>query len=333
VDRGIAVIGPVAAGLPGFRLPQMAWKDLEPLIPVAASCFVVIVTQSAATARTYALSHRESLDENADLAGLAAANGLAALSGAFVVNGSPTQTTIVESAGSKSQLAQLSAAVVIALILGFFTRPLQYLPKCVLGSIVFMVAIRLMKLRELRDIRRESPGEFLLAATTAAVVVLVGVEQGIVLAMVMSLLRVVQHSYHPHSGVLVRGPGDVFQVTPVVPGAQSEPGLTVYRFGAPLFYANVGRFAEEIRTIVSATPPRWIVVDAAPITKVDFTAARIMENLLNDLKARNVVLAFGHVEPELQADLDRHHLTDRIGRDHIFDRLHEAIDAWHRLAG
>jgi MFS superfamily sulfate permease-like transporter len=93
----------------------------------------------------------------------------------------------------------------------------------------------------------------------------------------------------------------------------------------------VGRFADEIRTIISAAPPRWIVVDAAPITKLDFTAARIMENLLADLAARNVVLVFAHVEPELRSDLDRHHLTERIGPEHIFDRLHEAIDAWHKL--
>ena len=329
--RGIAVIGPVAAGLPNLRFPQLGWRDLESLIPIAVSCFVVIVTQSAATARTYALSHHQALDEDADLAGLAAANGLAALSGTFVVNGSPTQTAIVESAGSKSQVAQLSAAIVIALILGFFTRPLAYLPRCVLGSIVFIVAIRLMRLRELGDIRRESPGEFMLAAITAAVVVVLGVEQGIVLAMVMSLLRIVQHSYHPDSGILVEAPGDVFRVKPVVAGAQSAPGLTIYRFGAPLFYANARRFSDEVRILASVTPPRWIIIDASPITKVDFTAARIIENLLAELALRNVVLVFAHVEPELRSDLDRHRLTERIGRDHIFDRVHDAMAAWRRL--
>ncbi len=104
-------------------------------------------------------------------------------------------------------------SVVVGAVLLFFTKPLQYLPRCVLGAIVFIVAIRLLKFKELRDIRRESPGEFWLAAVTAVVVVVVGVEQGIVLAMVMSLLRIVQHSYHPHTAVLVEGPGGLFQLT------------------------------------------------------------------------------------------------------------------------
>ncbi|HYA16477.1 MAG TPA: sodium-independent anion transporter, partial [Bryobacteraceae bacterium] len=109
------------------------------------------------------------------------------------------------------------------------------------------------------------------------------------------------------------------------------PGLTIYRFGAPLFYANAGRFSDEVLSLASLAPPRWIIVDASPITKVDFTAARIIENLLAELALRNVVLVFAHVEPELRSDLDRHHLTERIGRDHIFDRVHDAMAAWRRL--
>src|SRR5262249_41156628 len=147
--RGIAVIGPVASGLPRLTILDIAWKDIEALIPVATSCFVMIVTQSAATARFYALQHHQRLDENADLVGLAAANGLAAFSGTFVVNGSPTQTAIAETAGARSQAAQVFAVAVVALVLLFLSQPLQYLPQCVLGSIVFIVAIRLIDLRGL----------------------------------------------------------------------------------------------------------------------------------------------------------------------------------------
>jgi len=332
--RGIAVIGPVASGLPHLTLPDFRWKDTETLLPVAASCFVMIVTQSAATARIYALRHHERLDEDADLIGLSAANGLAAFSGTFVVNGSPTQTTVVESAGAKSQVAQVSAAAVVALVLLFLTHPLQYLPRCVLGSIVFIVAIRLVDLKGMSAIRRESPGEFALALTTASVVVLLGVEQGIVIAMVMSLLRIVQHSYHPHTAVLVKGEGDLWQLTPAVPGAVTEPGLVVYRFGAPLFYANAGRFSDEIRALVGPWPSqvRWVLVDAGAITKLDYSAARVVQELQTELAGRKVELAFAHVEPELQADLDRHHLTEVIGPARIFDKLHEAVAHYHELA-
>ena len=130
--HGIAILGPVSSGLPHLTVPELKWADIEVLVPIAGSCFVMILTQSAATARMYALKNHQRLDENADLTGLAAANGLAALSGTFVVNGSLTQTTNVEAAGAKSQVAHVSAAVVVALVLLFFSKPLQYLPRCVL---------------------------------------------------------------------------------------------------------------------------------------------------------------------------------------------------------
>ena len=148
------------------------------------------------------------LDESSGLVGLSAANTAAALSGTFVVDGSPTQTAMVESSGGQSQLAQVATAIAVAFVLLFLTKPLQYLPRCVLGAIVFFIAVRLIDVRGLRDIRRESPGEYALAVFTAAVVVLVGVEQGILLAMVLSLLRIVRHSYRPHTGVFVVNEGE-----------------------------------------------------------------------------------------------------------------------------
>jgi SulP family sulfate permease len=332
-SRGIAVLGPVAGGLPHLGLPNVSWREVEVLIPVAGSCFVMIVAQSAATARIYAAHNRQLLDENADLAGLSAANAAAALSGAFVVNGSPSQTAMMESSGGRSQMAHVAAAVVVGLVLLFLTHPLQYLPRCVLGSIVFLVAIRLVNLRALGDIRRESPGEFLLASTTAGVVVLVGVEQGIVLAMVLSLLRIVHHSYHPHTAVLTRGEAGLWQLNPVVPGAVTEPGLVVYRFGATLFYANAGRFADEIRMLVGPVPSslRWLVVDCGAIINVDYTAARVVRELQEDLAQSGVALVFAHVQSDLKPDLDRHHLTEAIGANRIFESLHEALASYHSL--
>jgi sulfate permease, SulP family len=192
--HGITVIRPVAGGLPRIGLPDVTWGEIPPLLPVAASCFLMIVAQSAATARAYASRHRQTLDEDTDLVGLSAANAAAALSGTFVVNGSPTQTAMVERSGGRSQLAHLATAAVVAFVLLFLTGPLHYLPLCVLGAIVLTIAVELVDVRGLRNIQRESPGEFRLALVTAAAVVVIGVEQGILLAMVLSLLRHVRHS-------------------------------------------------------------------------------------------------------------------------------------------
>ena len=156
----------------------MRWGEALALVPVAGSCFLMIIAQSAATARAYASRHRETLDENADIVGLSAANAAAALSATFVVNGSPTQTSMVETSGGRSQLAHLATAGVVALVLLFLTGPLQYLPRCVLGAIVFTIAVGLVDLRGLRDILRESPGEFQLALATAAAVVVISVQHG-----------------------------------------------------------------------------------------------------------------------------------------------------------
>jgi sulfate permease, SulP family len=329
--HGIPVVGPVSGGLPHLGLPHVPWKDVVSLLGVAASCFVMIVAQSAATARFYAARHHQRDDEDADLVGLSAANAAAAVSGTFVVDGSPTQTAMVESSGGQSQLAQVSTAACVALVLLFLTKPLQYLPRCVLGAIVFFIAVRLIDLRGMRTIRRESPGEYRLAWITAATVVLLGVEQGILLAMVLSLLRIVRHSYQPHTAVLVLKAGvEPLQPVPPIPGTFTEPGLVLYRFGAALFYANAGRFSDQIRSLVGPAPSavRWLVVDAEAITNIDFTAARAVGELHQDLVRSGVVLGFARVPVSLRADLDRHHLTRVIGPGHLFDRLHDAIQAY-----
>jgi len=331
--HGIAIIGPVVGGLPHLGLPDVHWRDVVPLLGVSASCFVMILAQSAATARFYAGRHDQHLDESADLVGLSAANAAAALSGTFVVDGSPTQTAMVESSGGQSQLAHVATAIAVALVLLFLTEPLQYLPRCVLGAIVFLLAVRLIDVRGLRDIRRESPGEYALAVFTAAVVVLVGVEQGILIAMVLSLLRIVRHSYRPHTGVLVVNEGDIWHIVPAVPGTVTRPGLVIYRFGAGLFYANAGLFADQIRGLVGPTlsPVRWLIVDAEAITNVDYTAARTVRQLHKELVDRRVVLVFARASLSLKADLDRHLLTQVIGPAQFFERIHDAAAAFTKL--
>jgi MFS superfamily sulfate permease-like transporter len=330
--HGIQTIGPVPGGLPHLGPPHVSWKDLPPLISVAASCSIMIITQSAATARVYAARHHQQLDENDDLTGLSTANALAGLSGTFVVNGSLTQTAMVEGAGAQSQLAQLATAAVVALVLLFLTRPLEYLPQCVLGALVFVIAIRLIKLRTILDIRRESPGEFALALTTAGVVVAVGVEQGIVLAMILSLFRIVQHSYHPHTGVLVLSKDGVWDLKPVAPGVATEPGLVVYRFGASLFYANANRFAEEVNCLAGKAPVqvRWLIVDGESIENLDYSASRVVVELQKTLKTAGTQLGFARMSWGLKADFVRHHVSNVIDPALIFNRLHDAVAAFEQ---
>ena len=326
--HGVAVVGPVIGGLPRLGLPAMTWHDINQLVPIAGSCVVMIVAQSAATARFYATRHHQRLDEDADLIGLSAANAAAALSGTFVVDGSPTQTAMVEGSGGQSQLAQVATAVVVAFVLLFLTKPLQYLPRCALGAIVFVIAIRLVDLAGLRDIQRESPGEFALALLTAAIVVLIGVEQAIVLAMVLSLLRVLNHSYHPQTGVLVEGEQGLWETKPAEAETVTEPGLVIYRFGAALFYANAGLFAHQVRMLARTSGVKWLVVDAEAITNVDYSAARMLLDLSQLLKQINVEFSFARTAPSLRADLVRHRVIEAIGEQRIFPRLHNATAAF-----
>jgi SulP family sulfate permease len=331
--HGISIIGPVVGGLPRLSFPDVHWGDIPSLVSVAGSCAVMILTQSAATSRIYAARHHEHLDADQDIIGLSAANAAAAFSGTFVVNGSPTQTEIIAGFGSRSQIGQVSAAVVVALVLLFVTKPIQYLPHCVLGALVFLVALRLIKFRALQAILPESPAEYTLALITAAFVVLAGVEQGIVLAMVTSLLRIVHHSYHPRSGVMISEGDGTWKLIPPVTGAVTEPGLILYRFGAALFYANATRFSSEILTLVGPSPSavRWLIVDGEAITNIDYSAARVVVELKNILAQANVTFGFARVPWNTRADLDRHHVTEAISPSLIFNRLHDACDAYEKL--
>lgn len=328
-SHGIAVIGPIPGGLPSIRLPAVTWSEVLALVPVSVSCFVMIVAQSAATARSFAVRYHEKIDSDADILGLSAANLAAALSGTFVVNGSPTQTAVADHVGARSQIAQWVLAGAVLLVLWVATAPLQYLPRCVLASIVFTIAVGMIDLRRLRGIRRESPGEYSLAIVTAATVVALGVEEGILLAIALSLFRHVRHSYRPHTMILAPDATGRWIPIPATPGTMTEPGIIVYRFGADLFYANQNRFADEVRALVAhaPTPIHCFIVDAGAITDIDYSAAQSLLELLEDLERQKVSMVFGRVNDYLRSDMDRHGITAAIGEGHIFPTLHEAIAA------
>jgi MFS superfamily sulfate permease-like transporter len=227
---------------------------------------------------------------------------------------------MVETNGGSSQITHLTTAAVVAVVLLVLTGPLRYLPTCALGAIVFVVAVRLIDVSGLRKLRRSSPSEFILALLTTAAVVFLGVERGIILALVLSLLDHVRHGYQPHTAVVLRDPVEHWQMVPVAPGKAVEPGLVLYWFGADLYYANAPLFTEQARLLAAAGPPevRWLVVDSGAITGVDYTAATALKQLRLDLARQGVVLAFTRVNDSFREDLDRMKLTAAIGAEHIF---------------
>jgi MFS superfamily sulfate permease-like transporter len=189
--------------LPSIGLPNgVSWGDATKLLPTAASMFLVILAQSAATSRAHAVKYNERVEENSDLVGLGLANLTAGLSGSFVVNGSPTKTAMVDQANSHTQVAQLTTAVMVAIVLLLLTRPLQYLPNAVLSSVVFLLGVRLIAVKAMRRIYRLRRDEFWVALVTAMVVVAVVVEQGIVLAIVLSLIAHIKRHVTPHNAVV-----------------------------------------------------------------------------------------------------------------------------------
>jgi high affinity sulfate transporter 1 len=330
-SHGVSVLGPVPSGLPHIGFPQgITWSDTTGLLATSASMFLVILAQSAATARAYAVKYQENFVANDDLVGLSGANLAAGLSSTFVVNGSPTKTEMVDEAKSHTQVAQLTTAGVVALVLLFLTKPLQYLPNAVLSSVVFLIGLKLVDIANMRKIWRLRKDEFWVAVFTAAVVVGVGVEQGIILAIVVSLILHVDRHYRPRNAVVGWDSSGAFETLPVEPGRVSEPGLIVYRFGVGLFYANVSRLADEVTALVDvADPPRWFVLHAVAIDDVDYTGGQALSELARELARLNIVFAVADAGPQLQRELDRFGVTKEIGSDHVFDSLESARAAFH----
>src|SRR6266571_1732736 len=314
---GVEILGYVPRGLPQ-------------LLTTALSIFFVILAQSAATSRAYALRYTEDFDENVDLIGLGLANIAAGISGAFVVNGSPTKTEIVNSAGGRTQIAQITTAFIVLLVLLFLTAPLAYLPTAVLASVVFLIGIRLIDVKGMRRVFHLSKAEFIVAAITAIVVVTVGVEQGILLAIVLSIIDHLRHSYRPFDALMVPTPSGNWKPMPVEQGSQAAPGLVVYLFASGLYYANSTRFSQEILKVVESAEPKikWFVIHAAAITYIDFTAADTFQQVHKTLHKRSVTLVLSNVVDNVKKELDHYGLTALIGEEHFFDTLPEVLEAY-----
>ncbi|MET0476702.1 MAG: SulP family inorganic anion transporter [Actinomycetota bacterium] len=328
--HGVSILGPVPSGLPSIGLPSgVSWHDAAQLLAAAVSMFLVILAQSAATSRAYAVKYNERFTENTDLVGLGLANLTAGLSGTFVVNGSPTKTEMVDEAKSHTQVAQLTTAVMVAIVLLFLTKPLQYLPNAVLSSVVFLIGVKLIAVRGMRAIYSLRPDEFWVALVTAIVVVVLGVEQGILLAIVLSLIVHVKRHFTPHDAVVRFDEHGHVRLAEPTPGTVTEPGLVIYRFPVGIFYANAVRLSEDAMRLVNVPdPPRWFVLHAEAIDDIDYTGAQTLLELADHLHQRGIVLAVAEASDDLRRELDRFGLTDKIGPDRYLDSLQDAREAF-----
>ena len=325
-SHGVAVVGSVPRGLPSLGLPALGWHDAAALLGAAASMFVVILAQSAATSRAYAVKYEEPFSEAADLVGLAAANAAAAFSGTFVVNGSPTKAQMVDSAGGRSQLAQLTASAAVLVVLVLFTRPLAYLPDAALAAVVFLIAVQLIDVKEMRQLRACRKREYAVALLTTAAVVILGVEYGIVVAVVASIVDHLRHSYSPLNSVLMKSAAGHWHASPVGPGARTEQGLVVYRFGTSLYYANAAKLLEDVAALIGhGRPLRWLVVDCAAIGDVDYTASTALVKLIEHVHQRHVRLVLTSVLGPVRQQLDRY----GISPDAFYDTPGQALEAFH----
>ncbi len=328
-SHGVAVVGSVPRGLPSLGLPALGWHDAATLLGAAASMFVVILAQSAATSRAYAVKYEEPFSEATDLVGLGAANVAAAFSGTFVVNGSPTKAQMVDSAGGRSQLAQLTASAAVLVVLVLFTRPLAYLPDAALAAVVFLIAVQLIDIKEMRQIRACRKRESVIALLTALAVVTLGVEYGIVVAVVASTVDHLRHSYSPLNSVLMKSAAGHWHATPVGPGARTEEGLVVYRFGTSLYYANAARLLDDSAALMGhGDPLRWLVVDCAAIGDVDYTASTVLVKLIEHVHQRHVRLVLTSVLGPVRQQLDHY----GISPDACYDTPGQALEAYHAAA-
>jgi sulfate permease, SulP family len=332
--HGVAVLGPVPTGLPRLGLPRVGLDAAPALLGTVVSMFVVILAQSAATSRAYAARYDELSDENRDLVGLAVANVAAGLAGTFVVNGSPTKTEMVASAGGRSQLSQLTTTAVVLVVLLFLTGPLQYLPVAMLAAVVFLIGIELIDVRGMRAVFRARKDEFVIALLTAAAVVFVGVEQGIVLAMALSLIDHLRYSYNPRNVVLQPLGPERWRSCAARAGERTLDGLIVYRFGNSLYYANAHSLLTDVAAFLQdGRPLRWFCLDGAAMGDVDFTAAHALRRIHAQLQERDVRLVFAEMSDYVRGELDRYGITVQVEREAYFDTVAEVIEAYRAEGG
>ncbi len=266
--------------------------------------------------------------------GLGAANVAAAFSGTFVVNGSPTKAQIVDSAGGRSQLAQLAAGAVVLVVLLLLTGPLAYLPAAALAAVVFLIAAELVDVKGMRSILAVRKHEFAVALLTMAAVVVFGVEYGIGLAVVVSIVDHLRHSYSPLNSVLAKSATGHWQSLPITPGARTEGGLLVYRFGTSLYFANAPKLMEDVLTLIGQGPPlEWMVLDCAAIGDIDYTASAVLAKVVEHVQQRHARFTLSSVLGPVRQELDLYGISKSCDPGAYYETAGEALEAFHALKG
>ena len=331
---GVAIVGAVQGGFPPIGLPQgISMSNIGICLSIAFSCFVLIIAQSAATSRSFAMKHGQKVDVNRDIVGLSGANFAAGLSGTFVVNGSPTKTQILDEEKGRTQLANLTMSVVVLLVVLFFTALLTDMPKAVLAGIVFLIGVDLIDVTGFRRILARRKNEFVVALITAVTVCAVGVEQGIILAIVLSILDLIRRQYKPADfvvGIDDKG-AKVYQAAAA--GAQTEPGLIVFRYDAELFYANANRFADDVELLVENAPDpvTWLVADATALTDIDYSAGISLGGLIDYLHSHDIRFVLAGADQQVLDTMETFGLMSKIDKDDVHPSVGEAIDAFRRV--
>ena len=326
---GVAVLGAVPAGLPSIGWNAVPADLLAPLATGAAGLALVSFTSGMVTARSFAARNHDEIDVDREFIALGACNVAASLSQGFAVTGADSRTAVSDVMGGKTQVTGLVAAAAIALVLLFFTGPLQYLPSSALGAVLISAGFGLFDWRALVRFYRIQEGEFLVCIAAMLGVVTLGALPGIALSIGLAMLVLLVRSSRPADAVLGRVAGlPGFHDLERHEGAAAVPGLVLYRFTASLIFYNAAHFRRRVLAVAAADKDAsWLIVDGGPIAHLDSTGADTLVSLADDLSRRGVGLAVGGVLPQVQRMLERSGALERLGRGTVFPSLREAVEA------
>lgn len=323
---GVATVGSLPRGVPTPTLPWTSIDDVWPLLIAAFGITLVSLTDTIATATSFAARRGDEVDPDQEMIGLGAANLAAGLFQGFSVSTSGSRTAVAEQSGAKSQLTGVVGAGLVVILLLFLNSLLANLPQTALAAVVITAALSLMDFGVLRRYARVRISSLALSLVATVGVVLFGVLEGIVVAIVLSVFMFFRRSWWPHGEVLGQVDDlDGWHSIGTFPDAHQLPGIVVYRWEAPLFFANAGAFRTQIRRIARDARPAWIVLQCEAITDIDVTAADMLGLLDDELNAQGIHIAFAELRNRLQELTEGYGLLDRLDRDHFYPTLDAAL--------
>ena len=329
-DHGVSLVGVLPKGFPPLTIPHVRLSDLGPLFAGAVGIALVSLADTISTASAFAARTGQEIRGNQEMLGIGAANLAAGLFQGFPVSTSGSRTAVAERAGAKTQLTGVVGAALIILMIVLVPGLFRNLPQPALAAVVITASLSLADIPGTARLWRQRKAEFLLSIAAFLGVALLGVLPGIAIAVGLSILNVFRRAWWPYDTELGRVEGLAgYHDVHTHPGAQQVPGLVIYRFDAPLFFANVKTFRDQIRRLAAADPPpRWIVIAAEPVTDVDTTAADVLTDLDEALNAHGISLVFAEMKDPVRAKIERYGLTRTIDPGHFFPTVGAAVRAF-----